>query len=258
MKKRNFDMIISEKSYIDLDWRKIPVSGEANELTSFLGNLIYESRPLVSRIGKRFVDIAGASIGIILTLPLMLIIAIAIKLTSKGPVIFRQKRMGHLGRKFTFLKFRTMRIDGDDSIHKEYVRKLIRGEKDGINMGKEGEPLYKLSKDYRVTRLGHILRITSLDELPQFFNVLAGSMSLVGPRPPITYEVESYKNWHWRRMIEAKPGITGIWQVSGRSRTTYDDMVRLDLNYARNQSILLDLKIIAKTFSAVLNMDGAL
>lgn len=207
---------------------------------------------------KRIIDFIGAVIGLLLFSPLMVIAAFLIKLTSRGSVLFRQTRLGYQGKLFTFIKFRTMSVDCDESIHKEYVKKLIQGKNQEVNLGSEGKPLYKIEKDPRVTPLGHFLRKSSLDELPQLFNVLLGSMSLVGPRPPITYEVEEYQSWHKRRILEVKPGITGLWQVYGRSSTTFDEMVRLDLQYVRKKSLLLDLKILFKTFMAVLNTRGAL
>ena len=205
---------------------------------------------------KRFMDVLGSLTGIILSAPLMLIIAAFVKLTSPGPVLFRQERLGYLGRAFTFLKFRSMKVDCDASLHKEYVTKLIKGECHTINKGTEEKPLFKITDDPRVTAVGKFLRKTSLDELPQFFNVLKGDMSLVGPRPPISYECNQYKNWHCRRVLEVKPGITGLWQVGGRSRTTFEEMVRLDLAYLRNWSLWLDFKIILKTFWAVLSTKG--
>jgi len=141
-------------------------------------------------------------------------------------------------------------------IHRDYVSKLIKGEKDRVNEGTNDNPFYKLKDDPRITPLGQFLRKTSLDELPQFFNVLKGEMSLVGPRPPIPYEVNKYQNWHFRRIIEVKPGITGLWQVSGRSRTTFDDMVRLDIEYAENWSLMMDIKILFKTFWTIFTSKG--
>jgi lipopolysaccharide/colanic/teichoic acid biosynthesis glycosyltransferase len=213
---------------------------------------------LCYRTFKRLIDIIGSAVGIVLFSPLMVIITIAIKATSKGSILYKQKRVGYLGESFTFLKFRTMKSNGNDQAHREYVKKLVKGKSDEVNRGTKDEPLYKLDNDSRVTRVGWVLRKTSLDELPQFFNVLIGNMSLVGPRPAIFYEAEDYKNWHWLRVMETKPGITGIWQVSGRSRTTFDEMVRLDLQYIKKQSTLLDLEILLKTFGAVLNTKGAL
>jgi len=205
---------------------------------------------------KRLIDVIGSLIGIVLAAPLMLIISVLIKLTSPGPVLFRHERLGFLGKPFTFLKFRSMKVDCDESIHKDYVTKLINGACDTVNKGTEEEPLYKIDDDPRVTLIGKFLRKSSLDELPQFFNVLKGDMSLVGPRPPIPYECDVYKRWHCRRVLEVKPGITGLWQVSGRSSTTFDDMVRLDLSFIRNWSLWLDIKIILKTFWAVLSTKG--
>jgi lipopolysaccharide/colanic/teichoic acid biosynthesis glycosyltransferase/GGDEF domain-containing protein len=205
---------------------------------------------------KRFIDIVGSLVGIILCAPLMLIIALLIKLTSRGPVLFRQERLGFLGKPFTFLKFRSMKAASDQSLHKDYVTKLINGDNDAINKGTADQPLYKITEDPRITPFGKFLRKSSLDELPQFFNVLKGNMSLVGPRPPIPYECDVYKRWHCRRVLEVKPGITGLWQVSGRSSTTFDEMVRLDLAYIRNWSLWLDIKIIFQTFWAVVSTKG--
>ena len=206
-----------------------------------------------ARMMKRSIDIVGSLIAILVLFPVALIIAALIKLTSKGPVLFRQQRIGQYGAPFTFLKFRSMYVNNDAKIHQEYVAKLIAG-----NVKAEsGVPAFKIKNDPRVTRIGHFLRRTSLDELPQFFNVLKGDMSLVGPRPPLPYEVGSYDLWHRRRVLEVRPGITGLWQVNGRSRVTFNEMVRLDLNYARNWSIALDLKILCKTPKAVLAGEGA-
>jgi exopolysaccharide biosynthesis polyprenyl glycosylphosphotransferase len=205
---------------------------------------------------KRFMDIAGSIAGIVFFAPLMAMISVIVKFTSSGPVLFRQERLGFLGKPFTFRKFRSMRVDSDDSIHKDYVTKLINGDNDTINKGTTDQPLYKITDDPRITPFGKFLRKSSLDELPQFFNVLKGDMSLVGPRPPIPYECDVYKQWHCRRVLEVKPGITGLWQVSGRSTTTFDEMVRLDLAYVRNWSLWLDLKIILKTFWAVVSTKG--
>ncbi len=205
---------------------------------------------------KRAIDIVGSVAGIILSAPLMLVIAPLIKLTSAGPVLFRQERLGFLGKPFTFLKFRSMETDSDPSLHQDYVSNLIKGENDSINKGTAEQPLYKITDDPRITPIGNFLRKSSLDEIPQFFNVLKGDMSLVGPRPPIPYECDEYKGWHCRRVLEVKPGITGLWQVSGRSSTTFDEMVRLDLTYVRTWSLWLDIKIILKTWWAVISARG--
>jgi lipopolysaccharide/colanic/teichoic acid biosynthesis glycosyltransferase len=151
-----------------------------------------------------------------------------------------------------------MYSDVNDQIHREYVTDLIKGELEKINQGDKETPLYKMKSDPRVTPLGQIIRKTSIDELPQFLNVLKGEMSLVGPRPPIPYEVEKYKPWHLRRILEVKPGITGLWQVDGRSTTSFDDMVRLDLRYVQNWSLWLDIKILLKTVKVFLHFKGAL
>ena len=206
---------------------------------------------------KRLIDIVGAVFGIILFSPIMVVITAAIKLTSKGPLLFRQERRRYQGKKFTFLKFRSMHIDNDESLHREYVKKLIQGKNKEINMGSEDQPYYKIKNDPRVTPLGQILRKSSMDELPQFFNVLMGQMSLVGPRPPIPYELDNYQSWHMKRVLNVKPGITGLWQVKGRSLTTFDEMVRLDLQYANNWDLWLDLKILCSTFKVVFSGMGA-
>jgi lipopolysaccharide/colanic/teichoic acid biosynthesis glycosyltransferase len=201
---------------------------------------------------KRAMDIVGSGMLVILCAPLLLIIALAVKMSSRGPVLFRQDRVGQYGRRFTFLKFRSMRADNDPSVHQEYVTKLIAGEAERMPSRAAGEGVYKLAQDSRVTRLGKFLRMTSLDELPQLLNVLRGDMSLVGPRPPIPYELAAYQTWHRRRLLEVKPGITGLWQVTGRSRVKFDDMVRLDLRYAMSWSPWLDVKILARTPGAVI------
>jgi lipopolysaccharide/colanic/teichoic acid biosynthesis glycosyltransferase len=200
---------------------------------------------------KRAIDIAGSLMAITVLSPAFLVIGALIKLTSTGPVFFKQRRIGEAGREFTFLKFRSMFVNNDPSIHQEYVRKLISQQLTDAN------GTYKIMNDPRVTPVGRFLRKTSLDELPQFFNVLKGEMSLVGPRPPIPYEMEKYSLWHRRRVLEAKPGITGIWQVYGRSRTTFDEMVRMDLRYVREQSLWLDIKLLFKTPLAVARGRGA-
>jgi lipopolysaccharide/colanic/teichoic acid biosynthesis glycosyltransferase len=211
----------------------------------------------VGRTLKRGMDVLGSLLLLLILSPVFLVIAAAIKLTSRGPVLFRQQRIGEHGTAFTFLKFRSMYINNDASQHKEYVRQLIAGQAAKQPTNGDGEGIFKLTNDPRITPVGNFLRRTSLDELPQFFNVLGGDMSLVGPRPPVPYEVESYATWHRRRLLEAKPGITGLWQVQGRSRVGFDEMVRLDLRYARHSSPLLDLKILLQTPKAVIAGNGA-
>ena len=207
------------------------------------------------RILKRGIDIIGGLVILTALWPVLLVIALLIRTTSKGPILFRQRRVGLHGSSFTFLKFRSMYTNNDPRIHQEYVSKLIQGKADQAKTGQTG--VFKLTNDPRITPLGRFLRKSSLDELPQLLNVLSGEMSLVGPRPPVPYEFEQYNIWHRRRVVEVKPGITGLWQVMGRSKTTFDDMVRLDLKYAKLWSIWLDLKIILQTPMAVFTGEGA-
>lgn len=207
---------------------------------------------------KRGVDIVGSIIGILVFMPIMLITALAIKVTSPGPIIFSQIRLGKQGIPFTFYKFRSMYVDMDNQIHREYVQDFIQGHHAKINQGDREEPLYKIKSDPRITGVGKFIRKTSIDELPQFFNVLKGDMSLIGPRPPLSYEVEKYQAWHLRRILEIKPGITGLWQVEGRSKTEWDDSVRLDIRYIQNWSLLFDLKILFRTVKEVLSCRGAM
>ena len=208
---------------------------------------------------KRAVDIIGSISGLIIFSPFFIIIPILIKLTSKGPVLFRQERIGLNGEKFTFLKFRSMHINNDPKIHQEYIEKLIKEQKgyDDKNGAVDQNRVYKITNDPRVTPIGSFLRKTSLDELPQFINVLKGDMSLVGPRPPIHYEMNNYDVWHRRRILEVRPGITGLWQVKGRSSTTFNEMVRLDIKYIREWSVWLDIIILIQTPLAVLGGKGA-
>jgi len=210
----------------------------------------------VSHALKRSTDVLGSTLALLLSSPLFLIIAAAIKLTSKGPVFFRQKRLGRHGKKFTFFKFRSMYAATDHTTHEQYVSSYIAG-----TVIAEGQPnhrpVYKMTNDPRITRIGKFLRRTSLDEVPQFFNVLRGDMSLVGPRPPIPYEFARHCLWHRRRLVAVKPGITGLWQVAGRSRVPFDEMVRMDLEYAKSWSLWMDIKILFRTPLAVLKSDGA-
>jgi exopolysaccharide biosynthesis polyprenyl glycosylphosphotransferase len=208
-----------------------------------------------ARIIKRVSDISIALVAIILLTPLWLIIALVIKLDSRGVVFYRQERVGMDGRIFLFYKFRTMLVNADDAAHREYQQEYIAGRAEAMLV--EGErPAYKLVGDARITRVGRWLRRLSLDELPQLLNVLRGDMSVVGPRPPIPYEVEAYQLWH-RKRLDMKPGLTGLWQVSGRNRLPFDEMVRLDLFYIENWSLLLDLKIILRTLPVMLRGDDA-
>jgi len=207
---------------------------------------------------KRMMDVVGSAVALVLFAPLFLMIAIAIKLTSSGPVFFRQQRIGQHGKPFIMLKFRSMHMNNDPSVHQQWFQNFYSGKaKRHRTDDDNGNGSYKLPNDPRVTRVGKLLRRTSMDEVPQFINVLKGEMSLVGPRPPIPYEVDAYEAWHRGRVLQAKPGITGLWQVSGRSRVAFDEMVRLDLRYARTWSIWLDIKILLKTPAAVFFGEGA-
>jgi len=210
----------------------------------------------VSRAIKRATDVLGSALALVLLSPIFLAIAVAIKLSSPGPILFRQKRIGQYGVPFTCLKFRSMKTGNDPRIHREYVQRFIAGNAGHGAAGANGT-VYKITKDPRLTSVGRLLRKTSLDELPQFLNVLRGDMSMVGPRPPIPYELEAYDIWHRRRLLEVKPGITGLWQVNGRSRLPFDEMVRLDLKYATTWSLWLDLKILLRTPQAVCSGNGA-
>ena len=212
-------------------------------------------RPVL--ITKRMIDIAGSTIALVSCAPLFLIIALAVKLTSEGPVFFRQSRFGRYGKSFTFLKFRSMYVDNDATVHREYVTSFIANHAVGAPKEGSGSNIYKLTNDKRITRVGRFLRRTSLDELPQFINVLVGDMSLVGPRPPVPYEFAAYQTWHRRRLLGVKPGITGLWQVLGRSSVRFDEMVRLDLRYASSWTPWLDLKILLRTPLAVIKGSGA-
>jgi lipopolysaccharide/colanic/teichoic acid biosynthesis glycosyltransferase len=206
---------------------------------------------------KRGIDILGSGILLLILFPISAAVALAIKLSSQGPVIFEQERLGQFGKRFKCLKFRTMYTNNDPKIHREYVQSFITG-KTGAQEKDEFEPtVYKIKNDPRITPIGKFLRKMSLDEFPQLWNVLRGDMSLVGPRPPVPYEFEVYDFWHRRRVLEVRPGVTGLWQVSGRSRTCFDDMVRLDLRYAQRWSLWLDFKILLATPRAVFTGDGA-
>ncbi|HEY4054133.1 MAG TPA: sugar transferase [Terriglobales bacterium] len=205
---------------------------------------------------KRCLDIVGSLVALLFLMPLMILIAAAVKLTSPGPVLFRQMRLGQSGKGFTFLKFRSMYAKADPAIHEAYIKRFISDQTD--SSVRDGEKqVFKLVSDPRITRVGRLLRRTSLDEIPQFFSVLIGHMSLVGPRPPLPYEFSQYEIWHRRRLLAVKPGITGSWQVEGRSRVKFDEMVRMDIAYARTWSLWKDIKILWRTPRAVLSGNGA-
>ncbi len=204
---------------------------------------------------KRAVDILGASAATVLLSPLLIAAGIAVKLSSPGPILFKQRRVGRNGRPFNCYKFRSMVVNNDQSIHRRYWEGL-RGNGQEASVDKSGKRVYKLVDDPRVTGLGRILRRWSLDELPQLFNVLLGHMSLVGPRPCLIYEWDSYSDWHKKR-LSVNAGITGLWQVTGRSNVNFDEMVLLDLYYAANWSLGMDIKLMFRTIPAVINGDGA-
>jgi lipopolysaccharide/colanic/teichoic acid biosynthesis glycosyltransferase len=204
---------------------------------------------------KRGMDVALSGLLLILLSPLFALIAALVKATSPGPALFRQVRVGYLMKPFMMYKFRTMYCDVDHHVHHNYVSWFITASDQG--QAAEQPAVFKLTTDDRITPIGRVLRRTSLDELPQLWNVLVGDMSLVGPRPPLPYEVEQYKPWHRGRVLQAKPGVTGLWQVVGRSRTTFDEMVRLDLRYARTMSLWNDIKIILATPMAMITGKGA-
>jgi lipopolysaccharide/colanic/teichoic acid biosynthesis glycosyltransferase len=204
---------------------------------------------------KRLLDAVLSASLLLLLSPVMLVVAALVKMTSRGPVLFRQQRTGQMMKPFIMLKFRTMEVNAAPAIHQEFVSAFITGRQ---TAGKtDPDRLFKIVKDPRITSIGGFLRRTSLDELPQLWNVVRGDMSLVGPRPPLPYEVAQYKTWHMRRIGEAKPGLTGLWQVKGRSRTTFDEMVRLDLRYVRTRSLWTDLRILLATPRAVISGKGA-
>ncbi len=204
---------------------------------------------------KRSMDVMISGLLLILLLPVFFLIATLVKVTSPGPALFRQVRVGHLMKPFTMYKFRTMYESADHQVHHNYVSWFIT-ESDQLQ-AEEKSSVFKMTSDSRITPIGSLLRRTSLDELPQLWNVLVGDMSLVGPRPPLPYEVQQYKPWHRGRVLYAKPGITGLWQVVGRSRTTFDEMVRLDLRYARTMSLWNDIKILMATPAAIITGKGA-
>jgi exopolysaccharide biosynthesis polyprenyl glycosylphosphotransferase len=203
-----------------------------------------EPRGVYLRFGKRCIDVLGAAFALTLHLPLLVVAAIAIKFESRGPVFYRSTRIGKNGRPFTFLKLRSM-VDGADR-RRHHV----------VHLNEADGPVFKISNDPRVTRVGRFLRVTSIDEIPQFINVLRGEMSLVGPRPPLPHEVAQYEPWQLHR-LDVLPGITCLWQISGRSRIGFQEWMRLDLEYIKHRSFLLDLKILFRTIPAVLSRDGA-
>ncbi len=210
-----------------------------NDVQSRAGSII-EQRALFSNVSlaylavKRVFDIAASVLGILVLSPFFILLMAAIMLDSRGPAIFVQERSGYMGRTFKMYKFRSMVSDAEQCLHMLEDKNEVSGQ------------MFKIKKDPRITRIGKFIRKTSIDEFPQLFNVLKGDMSIVGPRPPILREVVKYEAWHNLRM-SVKPGLTGLWQISGRNDLGFDDMVRLDLKYIRERSFKYDLKIIWKT-----------
>lgn len=196
------------------------------------------------RFGKRTLDLLGSAVALVLSAPVIAVLAVLVKLESRGPVFYRSVRIGRGGRPFVFYKLRSMVKDA------ERKRQTLE------HMNEADGPVFKIARDPRITRIGRFLRSTSLDELPQFYNVLVGDMSLVGPRPPIPEEVAKYEPWQLRR-LDVRPGITCLWQISGRSRIGFQEWMRLDLEYIRHQSLAMDLKILVRTLPAVLSREGA-
>jgi lipopolysaccharide/colanic/teichoic acid biosynthesis glycosyltransferase len=216
-------------------------------------------RKKAALVAKRMIDFFGSFFALALFAPIYLAFAVLIKIDSPGPVFYRQERIGMFGKRFILLKFRSMHTHNDSTIHQNFVKSLIHGEnkQEACSKNFKKKETYKITMDPRVTSVGKLLRKTSLDELPQFINVLLGDMSLVGPRPPIPYECAEYDVWHRKRLLEMKPGITGLWQVKGRSATSFDDMVRMDIKYLQEWSLWLDFKILLETPWVVLKGKGA-
>lgn len=251
------DIIIASVDNVESDYLGLIVRSQSTGL-----------RQTTYYVVKRVLDVAVASIALVMLAPVLLVIAIAIKLSSPGPVIFKQERIGSRRRvvggharwetsTFTFYKFRSMCQNANADLHRAFVEAFIDGDTErmaALNDNKRN--VRKLTSDPRVTWIGKYLRQTSLDELPQLVNILKGDMSLVGPRPPLAYEVEKYRAWHHLR-FHATPGLTGLWQVEGRSSVEFDEMIQLDLLYIQHQSIWTDIKILFKTPAAVIRGRGA-
>lgn len=235
----------------------ISQSPEYYNIIQFISSGDVKKKP-VSDMTKRVIDLLGSVSGLLILSPLMLMIALSIKATSPGDIFYKQNRLGKEGRAFTLLKFRSMYQNSSEKTHQDYVTHFIQGNPLSHEASDISVKSYKLQSDPRITPLGKILRKTSMDELPQLFNVIKGDMSLVGPRPAIGYEAKQYQAWHLRRILSMKPGITGLWQVEGRSRTSFDEMVRMDIRYIQNWTLWLDIKILFKTVYVVLLGRGAL
>lgn len=237
------------------DW-DFSASGNPGDPALYIDATLTSSRKRVQLGIKRIIDVVFSATVLVVLSPLLLWIALTIIATSDGPVFSRQKRVGQFGKQFVFLKFRTTYVDKREEMDERFASRLVGGAP-LQHMRDDEEARLDLHEDARITVIGRLLRRLSLDELPQLLNVLKGEMSLVGPRPPIPYEVEAYQTWHRRRILAAKPGMTGIWQVNGRGRVKFDDMVRMDLRYATAWSPWLDLKILLLTPFAIIRGSGA-
>ncbi|MFN2588980.1 MAG: sugar transferase, partial [Actinomycetota bacterium] len=260
IKRADISRIVSTEELRHADVRAVPelfglppTKVSLDQMGDFpLLSLLQEPMNEANRVAKRAFDLVVASIALVLASPVMLVAAFAIRLTSRGPVLFRQQRIGMDGRPFDMLKFRTMVHEADPSIHQEFVEGIIRGDV----IQDEDVKLHKLTEDPRITKVGKILRRLSIDELPQLINVIRGDMSVVGPRPPLPFEVAVYDEWH-RRRLEVRPGMTGLWQVSGRSKITFEEMVKLDIHYIETWSPLRDLSIVLRTIPALVRKEAA-
>lgn len=231
-----------------------PLEGSATLYKLFRAPVVRLRRSLRdadSYLFKRTFDVVGSATLLLLVAPFVAVIAVMIKVTSPGPVFYTQTRVGRLGQPFRFYKFRSMVVDNDSDVHERYVKAYIHGDDVSTGSGEDDAPTFKITDDVRVTRIGRFIRKYSLDEIPQFYNVLVGDMSLVGPRPPLPYEVEEYEEWHALRLL-VPPGVTGMWQVEGRSRVTFDEMVLQDLMYAKNMRLLVDVDLCLRTVPAAL------
>ncbi|HEU5318188.1 MAG TPA: sugar transferase [Chloroflexota bacterium] len=240
----------------------LPAPAAQSAQPAELGLVVRPAWPESYEATKRVLDVAFALLMLLCLSPLLALCAAAVAFETGLPVLFRQERIGRHGRRFTLLKFRSMKIDADADVHRRYITAYIAGQLPPQSAPAQGSesagprPVYKLTQDPRVTRVGALLRRTSMDELPQLWNVLRGEMSLVGPRPPVAYEVEQYKPSHLRR-LDVQPGLTGLWQVRGRGRTTFEEMVAMDVDYIARRSLSLDVQIILRTLPAVLLRKGA-
>lgn len=217
---------------------------------------VTDVRPIRTYRLKRVLDLIAASMGLLVAAPFAGVIAVLIKFSSPGPVLFRQMRVGRDGKEFMFYKFRSMREGCDDAEHRKYIKLFIEGNEEELKKLQQGKKLYKMTCDDRVTAIGKLLRRTSLDELPQLINVFRGEMSMVGPRPHLPYEVDLYKPWH-RRRLGGLPGITGWWQIHGRSRVPFDKAVEMDIWYLERQSLILDIRIMCRTITKAIVGRGA-